>query len=130
MIHVWFYLFRKRASNLTRLFRNILRILPYSDLMSISLHIVGQRIVTKRKSMKLSQVELAEKVGISDRTLGKIEKGFDMRLSLMLAIADALDIEPTELLSERIDDELTSLSYVEKQQILSHLKAICQLLPD
>jgi transcriptional regulator with XRE-family HTH domain len=98
--------------------------------MSISLHIVGQRIVTKRKSMKLSQVELAEKVGISDRTLGKIEKGFDMRLSLMLAIADALDIEPTELLSERIDDELTSLSYVEKQQILSHLKAICQLLPD
>ena len=98
--------------------------------MSISLNIVGQRIVTKRKKMKISQVQLAEKVGISDRTLGKIEKGFDMRLSLMLAIADALEIDPSMLLSEDVDDQLTSLSNAEKQQILGHLKAICQLLPD
>lgn len=98
--------------------------------MSISLNIVGQRIVTKRKKIKMSQVQLAEKVGISDRTLGKIEKGFDMRLSLMLAIADALEMDPKMLLSEDVDDGLTSLSKAEKQQILGHLKAICQLLPD
>lgn len=80
--------------------------------------------------MRISQVQLAEKVGISERTLGKIENGFDMKLSLLLAISDALEIDIAQLLSEDNDESLSSLSETEKEQICSHLKAICQLLPE
>jgi|GEM_PF-6751598 len=99
--------------------------------MSISLNIIGQRIVAKRKKMKITQVQLAEQVGISDKTLGKIENGFDMRLSLLFAIADVLQIDAIELIrSDDSADSLSSLSQENKQQICDHLKAICQLLPE
>ncbi|WP_108944105.1 helix-turn-helix domain-containing protein [Shewanella halifaxensis] len=97
--------------------------------MSISLNIIGQRIVTKRKNVKLSQVQLADKVGISDRTLSKIENGYDLKLSLLLAICDALNIEAAELLSEN-NSNASSLSDESRLQIDSHLNAIRKLLAD
>ena len=97
--------------------------------MSISLHVLGQRIVTKRKVLKMSQIQLADKVGISDRTLSKIEHGYDMRLSLLLAIADALEMDVGQLLRLNNDISLTVLNADEKQQICDYLKAICNLLP-
>ncbi|WP_259649450.1 helix-turn-helix domain-containing protein [Shewanella sp. MBTL60-007] len=97
--------------------------------MSISLNIIGQRIVTKRKIVKLSQVQLADRVGISDRTLSKIENGYDLKLSLLLAICDALNIETAELLSEN-NSNASSLSDESRLQIDSHLNAIRKLLAD
>ena len=94
--------------------------------MSISLNIVGQRIVTQRKKLKLTQIQLAEKVGISERTLGKVENGFDMRLSMLLAISDALNMDVARLLSNNGDSD-TNLDS-NKQQILEHLDAIRLLI--
>ncbi|GIU12987.1 hypothetical protein TUM3792_02140 [Shewanella sp. MBTL60-007] len=79
--------------------------------------------------MKLSQVQLADRVGISDRTLSKIENGYDLKLSLLLAICDALNIETAELLSEN-NSNASSLSDESRLQIDSHLNAIRKLLAD
>lgn len=98
--------------------------------MTISLTLIGQRIVDQRKVKKMSQVKLADKVGISDRALRKFERGYDMKLSVLLAIAEALEIDAAQLLSEDNDSAILTLSKEEKLQICSHLKAICQLLPD
>lgn len=98
--------------------------------MSISLKKIGQRIVTKIKKLNISQIQLAETIGISDRTLSKIEHGFDMRLSLLLAICDALDIDVGQVLADGDNKALTSLSENDKQQIRDHLQAISKLLPD
>lgn len=103
--------------------------------MSISLNIIGQRIAAKRKKMTITQVQLADQVGISDKTLGKIENGFDMKLSVLFAIADVLKIDAIELMrSDDSADTLSSLnqplSNKNKQQICDHLKAISQLLPE
>nr|WP_295030885.1 helix-turn-helix transcriptional regulator [Shewanella sp.] len=97
--------------------------------MRISLALIGQRIVDQRKMKKFSQLSLADKVGVSDRTLRKVEAGHDMKLSVLLAIAEALDIDVVQLLSAD-NSSLSTLSESEKQQICSHLKAICELLPD
>ncbi|MGB0895329.1 MAG: helix-turn-helix domain-containing protein [Parashewanella sp.] len=67
--------------------------------MSISLAKVGQRIVRYRKNKGIKQVQLAEAVGISKRTLSKIENGHDSQLSVLMAIADALEIDISQITS-------------------------------
>lgn len=59
---------------------------------------IGQRIQKLRKIAKLTQFELAERVGVSSRHLGRIELGqTDATLDVVDAIAKALDVNPREL---------------------------------
>ncbi len=76
----------------------------------------------------MTQIELAAVVGIGKRTIGKIENGYDMRLSVLLAIADALNVPLHELLDYE-QTALPTLSTCEREKILGHLKAIAELLP-
>lgn len=52
-----------------------------------------------RHAKKLTQKQLAEKVGISRNFLSEIENGkYDIRLSLLCNIAEALDTTPKQLI--------------------------------
>lgn len=53
---------------------------------------MGYRIKEVRKSLKVSQEELAEKSGISRATISALENGFDRNAEIqtLLAIANAL----------------------------------------
>jgi transcriptional regulator with XRE-family HTH domain len=52
-----------------------------------------------RKASKLTQKQLAEKVGISRSFLSEIENNkYDIRLSLLCTISEALDTIPRELI--------------------------------
>lgn len=86
---------------------------------------VGQWVVKQRKSRGMTQLDLSETLGISPRTLSKIENGFDMRLSLLLEIADAVGGDASELITQRPRPGLTAQHV---QEIEHHLSAIKQLL--
>ncbi len=61
---------------------------------------VGAFIASRRKLHKLTQEQLASKLGISDRAVSKWERGLNMPdASLMLELANILDITVNELLS-------------------------------
>lgn len=63
---------------------------------------LGHRVKTLRKSKKLSQEELAEKIDKSVDTISNIERGkFSPRLDTALEIAHALDVELFELFQTR-----------------------------
>ena len=66
---------------------------------------IGKFIQKIRKDKKITQSELAEKLGVSDRTIGNWENGRNMPdLSLFKPLCDELGITINELLSgERID---------------------------
>ncbi len=73
---------------------------------------IGKFISNKRKEKKITQSELAEKLGVSDRTIGNWENGRNMPdLSLFKPLCDELGITINELLS---GEEIDKKDYQEK----------------
>lgn len=61
-------------------------------------HDIGQTIQAIRKGAKLTQFDLAEKIGISHRQLQRIESGAsDINMSTLVDIAEALGVSLSEL---------------------------------
>lgn len=68
---------------------------------------IGQFIAEERKAKKYTQRELADRIGISDKTISKWERGNGFpEVSLLLPLCNELDITVNELLSgERLQEE-------------------------
>lgn len=70
---------------------------------------IGQRIRRIRKAHKLSQEELAEKVGISTTHMSHIETGnTNLSLPVFVDIAEALDVQTDSLLYDEPRDSVTT----------------------
>ena len=102
---------------------------------------IGKFISIKRKEKNLTQLELADKLGVTDRTISNWENGKNMPdLSLFKPLCDILDISINELLSgEEITDEdyndkleenlINTISYVEnKDKNINLIKAIILII--
>ncbi len=78
-------------------------------------HSIGNKLLAVRKHLGLTQAEVAEAAGLSDRTYADIERGsVNMRLETILRICQALQITPDQVLTE----DNTSLT-VQKEEILA-----------
>lgn len=71
---------------------------------------IGRFIAERRKKVKLTQIQLAEKLGITDKAISKWETGKSMPdTAIMLQLCDILEISVNELLSgEKISMENTN----------------------
>ena len=88
---------------------------------------IGKFIAKKRKDKQLTQNELAEKLGVTDRSISNWENGKNMPdLSLFKPLCDILEISINELLSgEKIDNKdyankfeeniINTIDYVDKK---------------
>ena len=67
---------------------------------------IGKFIAQIRKEKKLTQEDLATKLGITKNAVSKWERGISMMdMSLLIPVCDILEISITELLNgERIND--------------------------
>lgn len=73
-------------------------------------HMIGSKLLSIRKRMGLTQAEVAEAAGLSDRTYADIERGsVNMRLETILRICSALHITPDEILTEESASETLQL---------------------
>lgn len=62
---------------------------------------IGNKLLAVRKKAGLTQMEVAEAAGLSDRTYADIERGsVNMRIETILRICSALHITPDEILTE------------------------------
>ena len=76
-------------------------------MLIFDLRAIGNKLLTIRKRMGMTQAEVAEAAGLSDRTYADIERGsVNMRTETILRICDVLHITPDEVLTE----ENTSLA--------------------
>lgn len=67
---------------------------------------IGNKLLTIRKRSGLTQAEVAEAAGLSDRTYADIERGtVNMRIETILRICNALHITPDEILTEERSPE-------------------------
>lgn len=95
-------------------------------------HNIGNRLLTFRKRNGMTQGEVAEKAGLSDRTYADIERGtVNMRIETLLRICNALHITPDEVLTEtdtaiesdcdELVDRLKACSVQEQRTVLMML---------
>ncbi len=62
---------------------------------------IGNKLYAIRKRMGMTQAEVAEAAGVSDRTYADIERGsVNMRIETVLRICNVLHITPDEVLTE------------------------------
>lgn len=62
---------------------------------------IGNKLLNIRKRMGMTQAEIAEAAGLSDRTYADIERGtVNMRTETILRICNVLHITPDEVLTE------------------------------
>lgn len=60
---------------------------------------MGRQIAAERVAVKMSQATLAERVGITQRSLGRYERGErDIQLKTIGQIADALGLLPSQIM--------------------------------
>ena len=70
-------------------------------MLIFDLRAVGNKLLTIRKRMGMTQTEVAEAAGLSDRTYADIERGYvNMRTETILRICNVLHITPDEVLTE------------------------------
>ena len=70
-------------------------------MLIFDLNMIGNKLLAIRKRAGLTQAEVAEAAGLSDRTYADIERGsVNMRTETMLRICNVLHITPDEVLTE------------------------------
>ncbi len=80
---------------------------------------IGNKLLAIRKRMGMTQAEVAEKAGMSDRTYADIERGtVNMRVSSLLRICAVLHITPNEILTEDVPGE-----EIQEAELLTQLNA-------
>lgn len=63
-------------------------------------HAIGNKMLSERKRIGLTQAEVAERAGLSDRTYADIERGtVNMRIETLLRICEALNVTPNDIIT-------------------------------
>jgi transcriptional regulator with XRE-family HTH domain len=71
----------------------------------------GEKLINARISLNLSQTELAEKVGVSERSIYSYEQtGTFPRTAVLKRIAEALNVSVSYLMDEEETDKMKNLS--------------------
>ncbi len=104
--------------------------------MLISKGSIGKRIANIRKAAGLTQAELSERIGISEKYLSRIECGKQVPSIIVIArICEALCVSADKLLSldqitasnSGIQKEIDDFSIYEQKQIIEIIKIIKEI---
>lgn len=61
----------------------------------------GDRVSELRRAKFLTQVELAQRAGLTESTVSRLERGLQLaRISTVRKLAGALGVEPAEIVNE------------------------------
>lgn len=88
-------------------------------MLIFDLQAIGNRLLVIRKRMGMTQAEVAEAAGLSDRAYADIERGcVNMRIETILRICSVLHITPDEIFTK----EASSLAY-QQEELWNRLSA-------
>ena len=82
-------------------------------MLIFDLQAIGNKLLSIRKRMGMTQAEVAEAADISDRAYADIERGaVNMRIETILRICSVLHITPDELFTEDAPSLLSQQEYL------------------
>jgi transcriptional regulator with XRE-family HTH domain len=110
-----------------------------SIMLVFDMRAIGNKLLAIRRRMGMTQAEVAEAAGLSDRTYADIERGtVNMRTETILRICNVLHITPDEILTEDHDtvapmqnevwDRLNACNPKDKQTALQLLSVFLKSL--
>ncbi len=80
---------------------------------------IGNKLLAIRKKTGMTQAEVAEAAGLSDRTYADIERGtVNMRIETLLRICQVLHITPDEILTQDSNRDI-----IRQEELLDRLNA-------
>lgn len=83
---------------------------------------LGMRVRMRRKEMRLTQGKLAEMSDISLSFLGHVERGSrKASLETIVSLCNALQISPTKLLQDSLDEEAQSEGYASRKDLVQEI---------
>ena len=89
-------------------------------MLIFDLNTIGNNLLAVRKKCGLTQAEVAEAAGLSDRTYADIERGtVNMRLETLMRICQALRITPDHILVSKESEPLRPEQLVAQLDICS-----------
>lgn len=84
---------------------------------------IGNRLLFERKRLGLTQSEVAERAGLSDRTYADIERGsVNMRVETALRICKALGVMPNDVFTKEGTDTVARAETLMQQLTLCSSK--------
>ncbi len=85
-------------------------------MLIFDMRIIGNKLLAVRKSLGLTQADVAELSGVADRTYADIERGsVNMRIETVIKICNALKITPDKILTEdKSSDEIKIDEIIER----------------
>lgn len=73
-------------------------------MLILDMRVVGNKLLALRRRMGMTQAELAEAAGLSDRTYADIERGsVNMRTETVLRICQVLHVTPDAIFTEEAE---------------------------
>ena len=116
---------------LTRDFISMMKEVPLYHQMNGGIHmnqlVTGKFIALKRKQKNLTQEQLAEKLGVSNKTISKWETGKCMPdYSIAKSLCEELEVTVAELMDGEISEENSVRTY-DDEQILDLLRRTQEL---
>ena len=88
-------------------------------MLVFDLNAIGNKLLLIRKRLGMTQAEVAEAAGLSERTYADIERGtVNMRIETILRICKVLHITPDEIMTE--EDSVISTA---QEELWSRLNA-------
>ena len=91
-------------------------------MLVFNFRIIGNNLLRFRKKAGLTQMEVAEAAGLSDRTYADIERGnVNMRIETILHICQALHITPDEILTQK-----ESTLVMRQEELIERLNACAE----
>lgn len=110
-------------------------------MLILDLRAIGNKLLNVRKRMGMTQAEVAEAAGLSDRTYADIERGtVNMRTETVLRICQVLHITPDEIFTEsdtsvtarqaELIDRLNACSPKDKEKAFNILSVYLKSLND
>lgn len=91
-------------------------------MLVFDLYAVGNKLLSVRRRLGMTQSEVAEAARLSDRTYADIERGtVNMRIETLLRICNVLHITPDDIFTEAIP-----FSSIQQEELMNRLNACNQ----
>lgn len=83
---------------------------------------LGNRVKEIREAKKLSQAELAEKVGVSQQAIGLLEQRNSKSSKFLVELANALEVSPEWLKTGKNSQNIIDTNYTPAELLAQQLK--------
>lgn len=103
--------------------------------------LLGKNVAMRRKAMALTQLQLAERLGVETETISRLERGTNLpSLQRLASLSEVLETSVAELLSQSVSNRsdqalmierwLVALTARERRFVVDSIRQLCEYIAE